>query len=342
MLIRRFADRLLSGRGGGALPQPHPALVTLSEEDRRYLTSLYDDSVPLPAGAEEVLRSNNVKLAELRTRYARLDLPVLAASRWSAEAVEEFFDLRYFRGETLITWHYRELPRISALKFFLYSRYVRERDAGGFFDLLSEDGAFGCWTFSYPEHPRVSRDLLESINELNFLERQLGISQRTGLRVLDIGAGYGRLAHRMSEALPGLGQYTCVDAIPESTFVSDYYLGYRECENAVSIPLDEIGALSVDSFDLAINIHSFSECTFEAVESWVGLLCDLKIPNLMLIPNEAEGMLTLEQDGSRRDFSSLLNAAGYKLAATEPVIDDPAIKELLDLDDRFYFFTRAT
>ena len=83
-------------------------------------------------------------------------------------------------------------------------------------DRLTEDGAFGCWTFQYPGHPRYSRDLLESVNEIVFLDRTLALSERDRFSVLDIGAGYGRLSHRMSAAYSNLDDYCCVDAIPES------------------------------------------------------------------------------------------------------------------------------
>ena len=92
-----------------------------------------------------------------------------------------FLDLRWFRGETLITWHYRELPRVTALKYFVLLRYVAERDTQGLLERLEEDGAFGCWTFEYPGYGRVSRDLLESVNEIAFLERELGLSARRAL-----------------------------------------------------------------------------------------------------------------------------------------------------------------
>ena len=118
-------------RRRGREPEPPRELVVLSEEDRRYLTSLYDDSVPLPAGAERELSEDNPRLRELRKAYARLDLPALSPSRWHGEAIGSFLDLRWFRGETLITWHYRELPRISALKYFVFLRHVEERDPRG-------------------------------------------------------------------------------------------------------------------------------------------------------------------------------------------------------------------
>ena len=61
----------------------------------------------------------------------------------------------------------------------------------------------------------VSRDLLDSINELTFLDDELGIAQRN-MTILDIGAGYGRLAHRATTAFENL-TYLCTDAIPLSS-----------------------------------------------------------------------------------------------------------------------------
>lgn len=321
-------------------PQPHPDLVTLTAADRRYLTSLYDDSLPLPAEAEAELRPDNPRLEELRDAYAVLDLPVLAPSRWERKAVESFLDLRYFRGETLVTWHYRELPRITALKYFVFAQYVRDRDTMGLMERLEEDGAFGCWTFSYPGYGTFSRDLLESANEIEFLERELRLSQADGLAVLDIGAGYGRLAHRLAAAYPRLSDYCCIDVIPELTFLSDYYLRYRGCSPPARVArLDQVDDdLAEATFDLAVNIHSFSECPYAAVEWWVAKLKDLAIPHLLVIPNEPDRLLTLEADGSRRDFMPLLTEAGYVLRSCEPVIDDPAIRELLRLEDRFHLF----
>jgi SAM-dependent methyltransferase len=240
----------------------------------------------------------------------------------------------------LITWHYRELHRISVLKFFVLLRYVEDRDALGLLRSLNEDGAFGCWTFSYVGYGRFSRDLLESVNEISFLEQQLALSQRSRFSVLDIGAGYGRLAHRMTEAYPRLDDYCCVDAIPESTFLSEYYLAFRECTPPARVlSFDSIeGSLQAGDFDLAVNIHSFSECTYAAVEWWVELLGDLAVPWVLLVPNEPSDLLTLEVDGTRRDFAPLLEQAGYRLERCDPVLDDPAVRELLMLEDHFHLF----
>jgi SAM-dependent methyltransferase len=332
------ALRRLLGSRTAAAPQPVEELVTLTPEDRRYLTSLYDDRVPLPPQAAE-LTGDNPRLRELRAAYEALDLPVRVPSRWSRDNVESFLDLGHFRGETLITWHYRELPRITALKYFVYLRYVEDRGGRELLDILGEDGAFGCWTYEYAGRGRYSRDLLESVNELLFLERELSLSGRERFSVLDIGAGYGRLAHRMTAAYADrLSDYCCVDAVPESTFLSEWYLRYRACTPpARVVPLPEVSTLQ-PGFDLAVNIHSFSECTHDAIAWWVELLGRLRVPRLLIIPNEPEELLSLEADHSRRDFRPLLSRAGYELVKAEPVLDDPAVRELVRLEDRFHLF----
>ena len=64
--------------------------------------------------------------------------------------VDGFPDLRYFRGDSMITWQYRELPRATRLKLFIYLSYMQERDDHGLLERLHEDGLFGCWTYEFP------------------------------------------------------------------------------------------------------------------------------------------------------------------------------------------------
>jgi len=334
--VRRIRDLLLRD-------EPAHPLLTITDEDRRYVTSLYDDAVALPVQAERELVPRNARLRELRDAYAALELPVLTRSRWNDGAVDSFLDLRWFRGETLFVWHYREMPRISQLKYYVYARYVRENDALGLLEHLEEDGLFGCWTFTYDGWKPVSRDLLQSVNELNFLERAMGLSSRPSFSVLDIGAGYGRLAHRMASAFPNLADYCCVDAVPEATFLSEWYLAYRGCSPpARAVRLDRLDAqLSPGAFTLAVNMHSFSECPLAAIGWWLEWLGRLEVPNLLIVPNEPDQLLSTEPDGRRLEFEPLLRAAGYRLAGREPVIRDSAVRGLLPLSDQFHLFQRA-
>lgn len=323
--------------------KPVPTIpLRLTPEDREYLSRRYDARVPLPPGAEDYLRLDNPRLVELREAYAALDSPAAQHSQWRPDNVSGFLDLRYFRGDSMIQWHYRELPRATRLKLFLYLAYLEQLDDQELLSRLREDGAFGCWTYEYPGHPRVSRDLLDSVGELLFLQRQFSLLERSGLRVLDIGAGYGRLAERMVSAAK-LADYCCVDAVPESTFLCEYYLRYRRLmPPARVVPLNEIDDLVPGSFDLAVNIHSFSECTEAAVSWWLELLVRLGVPTLFLIPNEPEGFLSRETDNSRRDLMPVLARAGYELEARVPVIGDAAVRQQLRIEDRFHLFRQRS
>ena len=90
----------------------------------RMLTQPYDDTAPLPDGADTELRSDSPRLTELRAAYAATQLPVTVPSVWSDEKLGSQLELRYFRGENPFVWHYREWPRAMALKYFIFAEYV--------------------------------------------------------------------------------------------------------------------------------------------------------------------------------------------------------------------------
>lgn len=303
----------------------------------------FDDSRPLPAGVAAVLDDRNPDLAQLRTLYSGLASPFKPGSFWRRSRRLRDLNLKYFRGDNAYIWQLRQLGDNARLKFFLYARYVGALDAHKLLDLTSEDGAFGCWTFDFHELPTSSRDLLDSINEIYFLDRHWGLLSRTGYTVVDIGAGYGRLAHRMVESVPGLKRYFCVDAIPESTFLSEQYLDYRKVEHKASVlRLDEVAdRLAAEPPDLAVNIHSFSEMPLSVIEAWIELLARSGVPTLMIVPNEGDQLLSLEDDYLRRDFAPVLERHGYVLAAREPTIADPDVRELFGAGDWFMLYRRA-
>lgn len=325
-LLRRFGYRILA----------------LSPEEWRYIESTYDDTLPLPQGAEKELASDHPRLQELRQSYAALDWPVVKRhSVWSPKRVSVLVDLSHFRGDTQYFWHYREQRTLTAFRYFVFLEYLAKRDPRGLLKTLAEDGAFGCWTFDFPGRPRVSRDLLDSINELYFLDRQLGLLDKPEVSVLDIGAGYGRLAYHFTKGVPGLRDYCCVDAIPESTFICEYYLRHRQSmPPARVVALPDVPELQPGTFDLAMNIHSFSECPYAAVEWWVGQVERLQVPWLFIVPNQPRELLTTEPGGGKRDFAPLLEAAGYTLTACEPVLADGAVRELLGVHDHFFLYRR--
>ena len=115
-------------------------------------------------------------------------------------------------------WQYQE--QNAEINCILTAYYLRSIDRLGLLERLKEDGLFGALTFPFDENMVLSRDLLDSVSEITFLEETISISKRDQLKVLDIGAGYGRFAHRLSASLPAIGKVICTDAVAESTFLS--------------------------------------------------------------------------------------------------------------------------
>lgn len=295
----------------------------------------------LPRGAEEYLRADNEHLEALRKSYDQLDWPACEHSRWRDETVRGWLNLKYFRGDNIIVWHHREGPENNRLFYFTYLRYILDHGGSDLVCRLGEDGAFGCWVYHFPGYPSCSRDLLDSVNELLFLDKHLSIFSRPELRILDVGAGYGRLAHRAVQSVNGLTDYCCVDAVAESTFVCEYYLGVRQVAPPTRVlPLPRVPSLREGEFELAINVHSFSECSLAAVEWWMSQVARLRVPYLFIVPNEPTGYSTTEADWTQRDYLRTIEKNGYGLIAEVPAIEDPGVREVLGVHDRFCLFER--
>lgn len=318
------------------------AIVRTAPRDPRVQGASHDASRPLPDSAREWLRVDHPHLLDLRRRYAALDLPMARQTMWSARYLGQELDLTHFRGDNPYVWQYRNVGAGARHKYYFYLRDLATRDPLGLLGRLAEDGVFGCWTFEYPGWPLVSRDLLDSINELYFLDRHTGILRHAGSNVLDIGAGYGRLAYRALAAQPQLGSYLCADAVPESTFLCDYYLRFRNCDpRAEVLPLDELDRrIKGRRVDVAMNVHSFSETSWASIDGWLSLLARLDVPWLFIVPNDADRLLTMEHDRNRRDFEPLLAQHGYELAVREPMFPDPTLREFMGVTDHYFLFRR--
>ena len=279
---------------------------------------------PVPKEAEEYLTPENPRFQDLVERYANADPRVTEPLTWTAGYVTPD-DLRYFRGDNPYVWQLR--GRFAEIHYVLTTYYVKDIDRLGLLEKLAEDGAFGAYTFPV-DGKAVSRDLLDSILHLDFLDRHLGLSKASGLNILDIGAGYGRLANRTLEALPDLGTYYCTDAVASSTFLSEYYLKFRGIgDSGRVVALDRLEELDMANIGLAINIHSFSECRLSAVVWWVELLARLSVKYLMIVPNAQShgGNELLTNTGD--DFLPVIEAQGYKLVAKEPKYRDPSVQK---------------
>src|SRR5262245_49657572 len=245
-------------------------------------SSLYDWQQPnaaaptftpaqLPPGAEQYLTDDNPALQDLKRRYTSFNKNVTAPLVWTDDFVSGDA-LRWFRGNHAYLWQLRG-PNMNAMGYALSAYYARAIDTLHLLDRLHDDNLFGNVTFQVDGLP-FSRDLLDSFIEIYFLERHLGLSRMTRPVILDIGAGYGRLAHRIVEGLVNVEQYLCTDAVAASTFLSEYYLKLRGLSGrAEVVPLDVVErTLESRQVDLAINVHSFSECRLDAIDWWLDVL----------------------------------------------------------------------
>jgi len=290
-----------------------------------YTQPTYNRSV-LPEGAASYLHRDHPRLKELQSRYRHFTDEVTAPLVWREGYVRDE-DILYFRGDNAYVWQLKG-QNMNVMSYALTAFYVKAIDGLGLLETLREDDFFGNFTFNIDKKV-ISRDLLDSIIEIYFLEKHLNTSSSRNLTLLDIGAGYGRLAHRMLSALPSVRSYLCADAIAVSTFISEYYIRHRDlADRARAIPLDEVEeTLRKQAVDIALNIHSFSECSISAIEWWLSLVEKYGVKHLMVVPNtpDPSGNLLLTND--RKDFGRVIEKHGYKLIAKEPKYRDPIVQK---------------
>ena len=190
-------------------------------------------------------------------------------------------DVKKFRGDNVYVWQTRIYRDINYFVSYIYALKV---DRLGLHTKFSESGLFGAETFTF-YNKIVSRDLIDSIIELNYLEEKLHLSNIKNLHILDIGAGYGRLAKRIQEGFEDV-RVSCIDAIPVSTCLSRFYLDEYIQNGSVTVhQLDSVEAIPKGTIKLAVNIHSFSEMTINSVQYWVDVLVAKEVEYLFVVPN---------------------------------------------------------
>ena len=168
-----------------------------------------------------------------------------------------------------------------------------------------EDGSFGCKT-RVVDGVMVSRDLLDSVAELSFLAEVY-----TGQpdRVLDIGAGYGRFAHRLLETSEH-SHIDCTDSILVSLRACERYR--QHCRGRWGIVYEPAGLGR--GYDLAVNIHSWSECTLDEVAWWLDKLVELEVPRIFIVPHHPD-LATWSPNGVLGpSYRPAIETRGYKLA----------------------------
>jgi hypothetical protein len=291
------------------------------------------DEIQLPVDARESLSPDHPQLKDLQIRYKECDYPVEEELIWTEDRVSPE-DMLYFRGHNAYLYQDGRFNR-NVIGYLLSYYYIKSIDKYQLLKQLKEDNSFGAITYQI-DGKLISRDLLDSILEIYYLDSHLNLFDRQSFSVLDIGAGYGRLAYRMVEAFPNLETYLCADAIAVSSYVADYYVRFRGIDHKTRVlPLDTIKkSLKDQKIDLAVNIHSFSECSLQAIEWWMNIVVGNKIPNLLIVPNSKDDLLTQ----NRESFSYLVEGAGYELVARGPRYADPKLQKYALNPDYFHLY----
>lgn len=242
------------------------------------------------------------------------------------------FDVMKFRGDNVYVWQTRVFQEIH---FFVAYLYALKVDKLGLHNKLTETGSFGVETFNF-DGRLVSRDLIDSLIEISYLEEKLQISKAKDFRILDIGAGYGRFAKRIQEGFSNI-EVSCIDAIPLSTCLSRVYLEDEIKAGKVTVhQLDTLDEIQEGAINLAINIHSFSEMSTSSVESWVNFLVEKKIENIFIVPN---GPGLALNDGS--DFGGIFEKAGYRIASVDDKFGDPDFSRFGIYPSKYFLLKRS-
>lgn len=186
--------------------------------------------------------------------------------------------------------------------------YVRKTDPLGLLGKLTEDGDFGCCTLDF-DGMTVSRDLLDSILEITFLRMTLGYHFEK-MVVLDVGAGYGRLAHRIGVLYPDT-VIACVDGIARSTYFCERYLAHRKMKNAGAVSWKNLEAIG--QIDLACNVHSFTECTLSTIEFWLDFMCRKGARYFFLVPHPSEFPADVCMSNDGHNYYPAILARGFRL-----------------------------
>ncbi len=292
----------------------------------------------LPPNAKSYLRRDNPILQNLYKRYHAFQNRATESVVWTDDYIKPQ-DLLFFRGESGYMWQCRG-PNMNEMAYTLAYYYIKAIDTFGLLDALAEDEWFGNKTFRI-DGKLISRDLLDSILEIYFLQQHLNTPLNAfAYNILDIGAGYGRLAHRMLNAFDNIATYLCTDAVAVSTFICDYYLRFRQMnQKALVVPLDRIdNAMRNNNIDIAVNIHSFSECTENAITWWLDGLRRAQVTFLMIVPNPMHhgGEFLMTTEGL--NFKPIVANHGYELICKEPKYRDPLVQKYAMGPTFYYLF----
>jgi hypothetical protein len=79
--------------------------------------------------------------------------------------------------------------------------------------------------------------------------------------------------------------------------------------------------------DLAVNVHSFNECSVATIGWWARFLAERQVPYLFIVPNDVQWLQSTEPDGTKADYEPVLADAGYQVTVVrEKYHRDPDVQ----------------
>lgn len=299
------------------------------------LLQFYANKKPvLPRSASD-LNPANPRLKELVQQYEEFGFPPCGS--WGKGEL----NFPYFRGDNDYVWQLRYFEDDFEDRMYHYAEYVQNQDSLSILGLCREDLLFGAFGIKFRGQV-VSRDLLDSVIQINWACHAIDELSLERATVLDIGAGYGRLAHRVSEAFVGRWKSLSADGIAYSTFLSEWYLRYREAANSSVISLPNLReSLRVEQPLVAFNCHSFSEIPALGVAWWLNEIEVAAIRHLIIVTNErSKQFLSSESDSRRVDLLQMFAERGWAVEKQEPVVDDEYLRKKSNVHNWFLYLRR--
>jgi SAM-dependent methyltransferase len=188
--------------------------------------------------------------------------------------------------------------------------FTRTQDTAGILDLPEPERGG-------PLHVRwqgrlISQDLANTALEVSAIQRAL--RGRRPVRILEIGAGYGRTAYGLLSVFPE-ASYTIVDIEPARS-ISEWYLhGLFPKQRVSFVDPDGLNALPPGHFSLALSISSLQEMTPDRVRKYLHSIDRLR-PGAVYLKQWTRWHNRV--DGVMMDFARYPIPARWRLLYAEP------------------------
>jgi putative sugar O-methyltransferase len=200
-----------------------------------------------------------------------------------ADLRNQYFSRRFSAWDPRDRVAYRCLLR-------LYQQKLRSKDRTGFLERESDPQEGGADDQEIVSGQRVSLDFLQSVDEAFLIRDALHLAGRSEepRLVVELGAGYGRLAYVMRRMYPNCTYVIC--DLPEALICANSWLSrvlpgqvvpYEESRKALTLSREallarpcwtlgthQLEALAGNAVDVFVNIYSFAEMPLSTIEHY--------------------------------------------------------------------------